>query len=418
MSKWLIGGATLLVSSILLLSGCSSAANGTSPARKAVLSVAEAVAPTTLDPQASSLGADWNAWQLSYQCLLVQSPDGTIGPQLASSYTVNAAGTVYTFKLRKGVEFQNGDPFTSADVVYTFQRLQKTGIPYAQSLFAGVGSVQAVGSYQVAFTLTAPNPGFLLNMANPSVVGCAILDSNDSANLAQQMNGTGPYTMTGYQPNAQMTLTAFKHYWGPAPKNAGLKILYVPNPLTAVADLESGGVDLIFPSSASLSTLTANRNVALQSVTADNVDELEINTNAAPFNNVLVRRAIALAINRSQIASLAYGGDAVPTSYLPPGLSWAPQLGTQPYSKPSISEAKSLLAQAGFPNGFTTTLMYVAGYSPQSADEVAVEKSQLAQIGITVNLTPLQIAAWNVALNQPSYGLSWNYYGYFANPAL
>lgn len=390
------------------------------PAASSRLVYAEEVPPDTLNPQGSANAVDTYAWELSYQCLLTQSPGGAIEPLLATSYKVNRAGTVYTFELRRGVEFQNGKPFNSTDVVFTFDRLLKYGIPYDQSLFSTLKKVSGVGGYEVRFSLSSPDPNFIPNMANPTDIGCSILEANSGANLDQKMIGTGPYKMTSYQPNNEMTLTRFTHYWGPAPKNSGIEVIYVPNPLTAEADLQSGKVDLIFPPSTEVAQLKDDSNLKVQRLLTADVDQLCIDSLLPPFNNVLVRRAVAEAIDRQQIAELVYGGAAVPSSYFPPGVDkWAPQLSSMPYSSTNVAQAKKLLAEAGYPNGFTTSLIYIAGYSPQSAEEAAVEKSQLAEIGITVNLLPLQSAAYASAFGsggKPTYGLAWNFYDYFANP--
>ena len=99
------------------------------------LVVAATTAPDTLNPQQSALNQTWPYWQLSYECLMRTLPSGQVIPWLAKSYTVNPAGTVYTFTLRSGVKFQNGATMRASDVVYTFNLLHSSGIPYAQNRF-------------------------------------------------------------------------------------------------------------------------------------------------------------------------------------------------------------------------------------------------------------------------------------------
>ena len=118
---------------------------------------AETIPPASLDPQASNLAADRLTWSLSYQCLLTTSNTGKLEPQLATSYSVSHNGLVYTFNLRHGVYFQNGEPFTSADVVYTFRRLFSVGDPSSREIFPTYKSVSAVNPYTVAFHAVSPH---------------------------------------------------------------------------------------------------------------------------------------------------------------------------------------------------------------------------------------------------------------------
>jgi ABC-type transport system substrate-binding protein len=395
-------------------------ASGSAPSARsnATITVAEAISPSTLDPQASPLGADFNAWELAYQCLLTTSSSGTIRPQLATGYSVGSGRTTYDFTLRRNAYFHNGDQMTSADVVFTFQRLLKTGIPYAKSRFPTLKSIEPGGQYGVKFVLSEPDPSFILNMADASVVGCAILNEHAGAtgNLALTMVGTGAYQMVNYVPHQELDFSPFDKYWGQKPKNGGLKVLYVPDPLTQRADLQSGKIDLFFPDTSLIQSLQRDHSVRLGEAVSGTIDLLCINSARKPFDDVRVRRAIALALDRDAIAKVAFNGAAVPNSYLPPGLTWAPKLDSMPYSTRDIGQAKSLLNEAGYPNGLSAKLMYIAGYSPQSAREVALLQSQLGAIGIKITLDPLDQATWNTNFNIPAYDLNWNLYGSFADP--
>ena len=156
--------ASLFVAAIWL----APAAQSRPSAAASTLVVSFTTAPDTLDPQKSPLNQTWPAWQLSYECLLRATADGKIGSQLATSYTVDAAGLNYDFTLRPNVRFHNGALMTSADVVYTFDRLKASGIPYAQNRFPTLTSVTAQGPRAVRFTLSKADPGFLLNMGTRS----------------------------------------------------------------------------------------------------------------------------------------------------------------------------------------------------------------------------------------------------------
>src|SRR5699024_8362420 len=171
--------------------------NSTAGAEAATLTVAETTAPSTLDTQASGLFADRFAWQLSYECLMYTTPEGSVEPALASEYRVSEDGLTYSFTLREGVAFSNGDSLDADDVVYTFQRLKKSPGRYDKELFPTWDGVSKTGDMTVEFTLDSPDAGFIYNMGNPLVWGCAIMsESAKDANLATEMIGTGPGVRT------------------------------------------------------------------------------------------------------------------------------------------------------------------------------------------------------------------------------
>ncbi len=405
----------LPLATVALLLGVCSASAQSDPG--AVVRVAETVPPSNLDPQQSTLGADWQAWQLAYQCLLTTETSGAISPELAESYTVSSDNLTYDFKLRSNVFFHNGDAMTSADVVYTFDRLKEKGVPLLKGRFyPTLQSVAAVDDHTVRFTLGEPDPSFIRNIASPGVAGCAIIDKNvPEASLAQAMVGTGPYKQTNYIPNQELDLTAFDRYWGDKPSNGGLRVLYIPDDFTQLANLRSGQIDLFFPATSLLKSLESDKSVVLESTVTDYLDMVAINTNHPPFDNVLVRHAISLAIDRNAIVNTVFNGAAVPTSYLPPRLDWAPKVADVPFASRDLAKAKELMAQAGYPNGFDAGLMYIAGRQDQIASS-AVLQSQLAEIGIKVTLDPEQLASWIEKFNKPDYDLSFNSYYGFANP--
>lgn len=401
----------------LLFAACGAQAQDASIDRSAIVRVAETLAPTTLDPQQSTLAADWQAWQHAYECLLTTDADGAIKPRLAASYTVTPDNLTYDFELQPDIYFHNGERLTSADMVYTYDRLKTKGVPLLRGRFyPGLQTVQAIDADTVRFTLAAPDPNFLRNISAPGVAGCAIISKSvPEESLAQKMVGTGPYQQTEYIANQRLELRTFDKYWGEKAKNGGLSILYIPDPLTQLANARSGQVDLFFPVSAMLRTLSQDKSLTLVSSIMDQIDAIAINTSKPPFDNVLVRRAIAHALNRTAIVNTVYSGAAVPTSYLPPRLAWGPKLDEVPFNTYDIAKAKALLAEAGYPQGFPARLMHMTDRMEDAA-QAAVIQSQLAAIGITVTIDALQPAVWTEKFNAPDYDMSHNGYFGFANP--
>jgi len=415
-----------MVAGAVLLTGCGSgaaAASASAPLRSAAssstLTVALPTAPATLDPQANPLLANRLTWALSYQCLLDTTNSGAIVPELATSYSVSKNKLHYVFNLRHGVKFQNGDVFTSADVVYTFRRLFKTGSPTIQAVFTNYKSVVALGLYRVEFNLSAPNAGFAASMASPEVFGCAILNeqAGRSGRLSTHMVGTGPWEQVSYSPDASITLRRFTGYWGAKTAAAKLVVLYVPVSSTQVTDLEAHKVDLIVSTEPAIASLKGVRGVKTTAVSSDTVVALQLNAHVKPFNNVNVRRAVALAVDRSALATVAYSKGATPSGPVPPSYGWTTPLSKLPYASYNPGEARKLLRKAGYPHGVSVTLKYITGYDWGTNALTEQVASELGEVGIHVTLVPLDTTAWlQEEITKDNYQIGWNEYASYSNP--
>ncbi len=163
-------------------------------ARAGTLVVAEDVVPQTFDPTQSSQIRTWYMWQLVYEGLVRADVSGKILPVLATSWTVDKPQTTFDFTLRDGVKFSDGSPVTADDVVFSFQRLNEKGLPYAKDRFKTLESVTKLDDKRVRFKLKQPDAGFLLNLGSPFVVGSAILSQKwaQTHDPKREMMGTGP----------------------------------------------------------------------------------------------------------------------------------------------------------------------------------------------------------------------------------
>jgi ABC-type transport system substrate-binding protein len=418
-----LGAALVLTTATPAVSVASTvhATPDASASASSTLTFAETVPPSTLDPQASNLQADRLTWSLSYQCLLTTSSTGAIEPLLATSYSVSHNGLVYTFNLRHGVSFQNGEPFTSADVVYTFTRLFTTGSPSLRAIFPTYASVSAPGTYTVQFHLKSPDFGFIYANADPDAYACNILSktAGQSGSLATKMVGTGPWAQVAYQPDSYIKVMRFANYWGPKAKMANLELLYVPESTSQITDLEAGTVDMMEPTAAGVVSLAHVPNVSVKTVPSDVTVFLEINEAKAPFNNLDLRRAVAVALDRSALAQVAYAGAAVPSAYVPPNYSWGSSLKSLPYSQYNPAAAKRLLAAAGYPHGLAITLSYISNYEFGTNSLVAQMASELNAVGFKTTLTPMETASWlDITNTKQDYQLNWNEQSYYSDPYL
>ncbi|WP_283135061.1 ABC transporter substrate-binding protein [Rhizohabitans arisaemae] len=380
--------------------------------------MAETTAPTTLDPQGSGYFADRFAWQLAYECLLTTTPDGKVEPALASGYERSADGLTYTFELKPNVKFHNGETLTADDVVHTFTRLKDSPDGIDEALFPTHTETVAKGPTTVEFKLKSPDAGFVNNMANPLVWGCAVMSKKaaTSGNPAVTMVGTGPWKQESYRANSELKLTRNGDYWGTKTKSDRLNILYVPNISTQVSNLQAEKVDLIFPDVAGSKALSGSDKITVDKAATDSTIFLQVNNLTKPFDNLKVRQALALALDRDALAQQAYSGAARASVYIPPSVTWAPAPAELPHSTQNIEKAKQLLGEAGFPNGFSTSLMYLSGYDGGTNDLVAAMQDQLAKVGIKIELEPLEVGAWGDKLVNAKYALSWNAQSYYSNP--
>lgn len=391
------------------------------------LVIGSQVAPPTLDETANASSAidevvDYNV----LQHLVQLAPSGAIVPVLASSYTVNKNRSVFTFTLRKGVRFSNGDPLTPADVVFSMKRVMAKNSAYPDASVFDVKAVYARGHDQVRVYLKQPSWSWLFDLAAYS--NGAVLDPRTVGTLATDPIGTGPYVVSGTVPNSSVSLQANPSYWGTKPGYAKVEFRYFSDPNAEDAALETGQIQVIdglgVPSE--VRSFRSKRYVIETGLTDGKV-QLTINNSAAPFNKVDVRRAIAYAINKAAVNQVAAAGRGLPLgSDAVPGDPYYLDLTSKyPYDP---AKAKQLLAKAGYPNGFSTTLTL----PPYTYATLAgpVIQSELAAVGIKVTIDSVQFPLWlsqvfesrNFDLtiidhNKPrdigNYGVSyyWNYAG-------
>lgn len=403
------------------LTACSGTATSDSGgSANATLVVAENVTPQTFDPTQSSQIATMYAWQLVYEGLVLVDKKGDVQPDLATAWTISPDKKSYEFTLRSGVKFSDGSLLTADDVVFSLQRLLTDGLPYAKARFANLQSVDKIDDSHVRFQLAQPDAGFLLNLGSPYLIGSAILSKawTASHNPKTEMMGTGPFKVVSYSPNSELVLQRNDNYWNTsaAPKYAKLKIKYMPDQSAQIAALQSGQIDLMFPSAESALQMQGNKNVQIATVPSTNTVRLNVNNGRKPLDNVDVRRAMSLALNREEIVKGAFLGQAVPSTQLPPSTPWAVPVDQQPYQKQDIAQAKALLAKAGYPNGIDITLDHLAGYATYLDRFADLVKSQLAQAGIRVTIQANQNAVWLDHQNKANYDIMDNVYAFSGDP--
>lgn len=402
----------------LALAGCSGDEATGEQAKPSELVVAESVAPDTFDPIMSDVISTWYPWRLVYDTLLTSQADGSLEPELATEWEIADDGLTYTFELREGVTFHNGEPFTADDVVFTFTRLKEEGIPYTQARFASLQSVVAVDDDTVEFQLANRDGGFLSNLGDPFAVGSAVLnrEAATSADPGLEVVGTGPYQVDEYLPDQELTLERFGDYWREGAANKTLRIVYLPEQSAQTAALRGGQIDLMFPTAESNRAL-AEADVEIVEIVSGTVEQLEINVTKNPaLADERVRQAIALSIDRDAIVATALLGSGAPSAQLPSSLGYSVPLDDLPNSSRDVEEAKALLADAGYPDGLALSLDVYATASETLKRTTEVLEVQLEESGFDITINTLEFAAWLDKFNAGDFELISNVTSYKSDP--
>lgn len=379
---------TLLLTATLLLSGAAFAQQGR-------LEIAVDQAPVGLDPHIVTAFSSFNVIGQIYDGLLEVNAALEVEPALATSWTVSDDGLTYVFQLRDGVTFHNGRAFTAEDVVYSYQRIMnpETGSPQA-SRFNEVASVEATGDLEVTFTMKVPFAPFLSNLTNLTVVPREVVEAN--GDLQQVAVGTGPFMLKEIVPDTYVLLEANPNYYVEGqPGVAEIRFNVVPEASTRAAGIRTGTYHLVPDvDPATAETLRGARGVTLMGVQDLAYTLLGFNVSREPFDDPKVREAINYAIDRAEIVEAVYFGNAVPGGPLSPGLqAWATDTSAFACYQTDRAKARELLAEAGFPNGFSTSIL-TFGTIQVVSDLAQVLQAQLAQVGIDVDVNVAEFGAF------------------------
>lgn len=379
---------------------------------------------TSLDPaQVTDLNTMHVLFHM-YDTLVKLGPKGDFQPDLASSWSMSKDGMTYTFKLRPGVRFSNGDPVNADAVVFSFDRqLNKNNpgyafgpFPFAGFYYGSINSVRKVNDATVEFKLKTPDSAFLAALSVPTgaIVNPKVALAKGKT-FALEGSGSGPFKLETWNRGGQLILSSNTNYWGTKPKLK--KLIWIPmvqESQRAVA-LQSGTADMVInPASENLAKLKSAGYKVAQAA-GPHVWWIGLNLNKAPFNNKLVRQALNYAIDRKAITEgVLYGtGTASAQPLAPMQLGYNPKV--NPYTF-DVKKAKALLAQGGFPNGFTTTLLVpTSGSGMQSPIQMGTAiQAYLGQIGIKVNIQQMdwgtflgKIGAGAEKSNLDMWELSW-----------
>jgi peptide/nickel transport system substrate-binding protein len=385
------GNANSPSSSSASSSSAQAPAAGTgTPTKGGILNVAAQTPATAINPLIVDDGGGL--------CMLAQTGEFLtldnnlklqLEPMLAVSWSHNGDGSVWTFKLRQGVAFHTGAPMTADDVVYTFKQLSDPkNTSNALSTFTGVlvpEGVRKVDSATVAFHLLAPNGNFPYLVSSDNYNAVIVPAGTDFGKWQKTFVGTGPFKLQSYNQNVSATFAANPKYWGPKPLLNGTQFKFYDSQAPQILALQGNDVDAIaqFVPSGAEAILT-NPQYTIIKLKASNHRELSMRTDQAPFTDPRVRQAIALSLNRPDMVSALLHGLGSVANDNPFAPKFASTNTSVPQRAQNLGKAKQLLAAAGHPNGFSTTM--AADIYEEIAELAQVIKQSAAQIGVTINL--------------------------------
>lgn len=370
-------------------SGDGQTANGSAGARAQTNEIVVGIAQDldeSLDPHKAVAAGTKEVMFNVFEGLVKPTPDGDLIPAVASGYTVSPDQTVYTFTLREGVLFHNGDPVEMEDVVYSIERCadDSEGTPLIPALSA-ISDIQS-DETTLTITLAQPDSEFL------SYLTLAVLpadyDGQDTAPV-----GTGPFKFVSRAAQDSIVLERFADYWGTPAELDKVTFRIIENADSLVMSLQSGAIDL-FSHLTTTQAAQLGDDFQILEGTMNLVQALYLNNAAEPFSNEKVRQALCYAVDKQQIIDLAFDGYGSPI-----GSSMYPAF--QKYFVEDLTDyypydperAMELLAEAGYPDGFTMTITVPSNYQPHiETAQVLVE--QLKAVGITAEIHLVEWGTW------------------------
>ena len=371
--------------------------------------------PEGFNPQLYTAGTTFDASSRQIYDGLVKFKRGTteLMPGLAERWEVSNDGKTYTFYLRKGVKFHSAKHFkptrnmNADDVVFTFERQWKKDNPFhkisggAYEYFNGMSMpdlldrIEKVDNYTVRFHLKRPEAPMIANLG----MDFAVIQSkeyadammkNGTAKLVDQWPiGTGPFAFRGYKKDAQIRFSAFKDYWmGKTPIDK-LVFSITPDASVRYAKLKAGECHVMpYPNPADVAAMRKDPSINLMEQEGLNVGYLAYNTLQAPFNDVRVRKALNMAMNKQAIIDAVFqGAGKIAKNPIPPTI-WSYNESTKDDNH-NVAAAKKLLAEAGYPNGFETAVWAMPvqrPYNPNARRMAEIIQADWAKVGVKAKI--------------------------------
>ena len=429
-NKKLLVLLSMVLAFTLLVVGCSKPAtpgNSDTPVpTKDTLVVGHGADARSLDPHASNDQPSSRVNKQIYETLIVQNEEMALVPGLATKWT-QVDETTFEFELKKGVKFHNGEELKASDVVFTFLRAISSpqvsaivGVNNPEKGILDPAKIVAVNDYTVRIGTYRPYGPLLTHLAHPAA---SILNEKAvnqfGVDYGQNPSGTGPFMLQKWNTGDNIELVRFEEYHGEAAKVKNLIMRVITENANRVIELETGGVDIAYDIPApDVKKVEANADLIMLRDANLSTTYVGFNTQKAPFNDVRVRQAINYALNMDAIVEAVYLGTGSPAKGpLGPNIFGSNQK-LKPYGY-DVEKAKQLMKEAGFENGFKTSIWTNENQLRMDIAEIA--QNQLKDIKIEAEVKVMEFAAyltatengehdmfilgWGTVTGDPDYGL-------------
>lgn len=342
-----------------------------------------------LDPHRTVSASTFQVTNNIFDTLIGVTPKGELVPRLAKEWHSSEDGLTWTFSLQENVKFHNGRMLTADDVVYSFHRLKEKGSPRAKD-YANIIEVKADGENKVIFSLGQADATFLSSLAMPWT---AIVAKEADADMKNQPIGTGPYKLVEWVPQQSITLQKNENYFVKGkPYLDEVTFQIIPEATTLLANLQSGTIDIAGISGEQVDQIKNDPTLKVIESPMNNVQVLALNNKRKPLDDVRVRQAISMAINKQQVidgANWGYG-QAIGSHMAPTSPYYVDTTQILPYD---LDKAKSLLKEAGYEKGFSMKLSLPEPYKIH-VDSGQIIADQLKKIGINLEIEMVEWGKW------------------------
>ncbi len=372
---------------------------------------------TSLDPYDANDTLSQAVAKSFYQGLFGFDKDQKLVNVLAESFEANKEATVYTVKLKKGVKFHDGSNFDAAAVKVNFDRVTNPDNKLKRyNLYLNIAKTEVVDANTVRFTLKKPFSAFVNQLAHPSgvMISPAALKKYGKE-IGFNPVGTGPFKFVEWKQTDYLKVSKFDGYWKPGqPRVDTLIWKPVIENSSRAAMIQTGEADFTYPLPLEQTDLLKTKpQIDVLTTPSIVLRYVTINTTVKPFDNLKVRQALNYAVNKEAFAKVAYSGYASPaTGVVPQGVDFAAKTGPWPYD---VKKARELLKEAGYPNGFETTL-WAATNNTSSQKAIQFLQQQFAQIGVKAKVTALEagqrVAQVESVAKPADAGVRLYYYGW------
>jgi glutathione transport system substrate-binding protein len=395
--------ATACGSSSPTATGPAPATTGAQAPAAKVFTDAMAGDATTLDPGNTTDNLSYSIERTFYEGLLTFDQHMQIQPLLATKWEVSSDGLTYTFTLRQGVKFSDGTPFDAQAAKVNFDRLRDPNNHLQRySLFSMIKDVKVVDDHTVQVVLDHPFSAFIYDVAHPAamMISPKALQQYGNQGIATHPVGTGPFTFVEWVHGDHITVKKNPDYWQPGkPYVDQIVFKDVPDASQRLAMLKTGEAQFVYPvSPVDAKALAGNSAVKVSNDPSIYVTYVAMNELHKPFDDQRVRLALNYAVDKQALIDSLYQGYAsLMHSEIAPQVWGYKDVGTYPFD---LAKAKALLAQAGYPTGFSTTLWSANDSFTQQRD-VFIQQ-QLAQVGVKVTIQAMETGTFLSSVMQPA----------------